>query len=62
MEKLIISEQWEKDRPLREASLKYMQEHPLSSEEWDKQFKKNQEIRKKNMRDLQRRERGKKKS
>ncbi len=49
MDKLIFSEQWEKDAPLREESLKYMREHPLSSEELSEQVQRNQEIRKKYM-------------
>ena len=49
MEKSIFSEQWEKDAPLRKESLRYMQEHPLSSKEFTEQVKRNQEIRKQNM-------------
>lgn len=49
MDKLIFSDQWEKDAPLREESLKFMREHPLTSKELSEQVRRNQEIRKKSM-------------
>ncbi len=56
MEKLTLGEAWEKDEEKRQASLKYMQEHPSSYLTWEEQLKKNQEIRKQNMKQTQQKE------
>lgn len=53
MEKLSFGEEWEKEEPKREAHLKYLKEHPLSLEEIDEQFKRNREMRFKNLKSKQ---------
>lgn len=59
MEKLSFGEEWEKEEPKREAYLKYLKEHPLSLEEIDEQFKRNREIRFKNLKSKQEKEKNK---
>ena len=58
MTKSILGELWDKDEPSRLESLKHMQEHPLSYEEFMEQVKQNHEIRKQNMKERQRKEKG----
>lgn len=60
MKRLILSEEWEKDEISRRKGLKYMKEHPLSLEQMLEQVKKDEEIRKKNMKSMQRKEENKK--
>ena len=53
MRRLILSEEWEKDEPARQEGLKYMMEHPLSLEQKLEQVRRNMEIRRQNIEEIQ---------
>lgn len=53
MEKLVLSELWEKDFPSRKASLQRMQQHQFSYEDMKEQMRQNEEIRQNNMKLMQ---------
>ncbi len=61
MEKLVLSELWEKDSPSRKASLQRMQQQQFSYEDMKEQMRQNEEIRQNNMRLMRKKDNNKNK-